>query len=93
MNRTLALLLMASVIVVALCYTLFFAVKNAHDAARELSCHNNIKQIGFALLNHDASFRHLPLAVETKDGALWRSWRTHIYPTFIEQMEAMYGLL
>jgi hypothetical protein len=90
MNRKRTLLLITSMLVVALCGALFVATKQARDAAMEMSCRNNIKQIGFALLNYESATRLLPTAVETKDDVLWRSWRTYIYPTYMEQMETIY---
>jgi hypothetical protein len=90
MNRKYTLLLIVSMLVIVLCGALFVAIKNARDVALEMSCRNNIKQIGLALLNYESATRHFPLAVETKNETLWRSWRTHIYPTFMEQMEVVY---
>ncbi len=82
--------IMMSVLVIALCSALFVATKNARDVEMEMSCQNNIKQIGLALQNYELATQYLPVAVETKDGALWRSWRTQIYPNFREQMETVY---
>lgn len=90
MNRKYTLLLMTSMLVIARCGALFVATKNARDVALEMSCRNNIKQMRLALLNYESATRHLPTAIETRDEALWRSWRTYIYPTFMEQMEAIY---
>lgn len=90
MNRKLILHLIVPMLVIVLCGALFVVTKNVRDVALEMSCRNNIKQIGLALLNYESAMRHFPLAVETKDGVLWRSWRTHIYPAFMEQMGAIY---
>ncbi|XZE35994.1 DUF1559 domain-containing protein [Pirellulaceae bacterium SH501] len=90
MNRKHTLLLMTSMLAIALLGAFFVAIKTARETALEMSCRNNIKQIGLALLNYESATRCLPAAIETKDKALWRSWRTHIYPTFMEQMEAVY---
>lgn len=78
-------------IAAAICGALIPAIRISRDAAMEMACRNNIKQIGLALLSYEQACGHLPLAIQlTEDGRLWRSWRTHVYPNFIEQMPPIY---
>ncbi|MCA8985963.1 MAG: DUF1559 domain-containing protein, partial [Planctomycetaceae bacterium] len=55
MNRKYTLQLIVSMLVIVLCGALFVAIKNARDVALEMSCRNNIKQIGLALLNYESA--------------------------------------
>jgi hypothetical protein len=66
------------------------AVQQAREAARRTQCSNNLKQIGLALMNYEATYRSFPPAyVADKDGKPMHSWRVLILP-FIEQAE-LYG--
>src|SRR5262245_13448418 len=38
------------------------AAQAARESARRVQCQNNLRQIGMATLNHEASFKHLPTA-------------------------------
>lgn len=50
---------------------------SAEEARHEISCANNLKQIGLGLSNYPMVYHCLPLAAELgSDGRLWRSWRT-----------------
>lgn len=60
------------------------------EAARETHCSNNLKMIAIALMSYESAYRHLPLAVEIKNDKLWRSWRSQLYPGFLEQMPPVY---
>lgn len=65
------------------------AVQSAREAARRAQCMNNCKQIGLAMLNHEAAYRAFPKqAITDKDGKPLLSWRVAILP-FMEQ-EALY---
>ncbi|WDQ17851.1 DUF1559 domain-containing protein [Rhodopirellula sp. P2] len=65
------------------------AVEAAREAARRMSCSNNMKQIGLALHNYHAAYNQLPPAYTVdKDGNKLHSWRVAILP-FMEQ-QALY---
>ena len=66
------------------------AVQAAREAARRMSCSNNIKQIGLAMQNYHTAYGTLPPAYTVDaQGRPLHSWRTLILP-FIEQ-QALYG--
>ncbi|PHQ36233.1 DUF1559 domain-containing protein [Rhodopirellula bahusiensis] len=61
------------------------AVQAAREAARRMSCSNNIKQIGLALHNYHVAYNQLPPAYTVdEDGNRLHSWRVAILP-FMEQ--------
>jgi prepilin-type processing-associated H-X9-DG protein len=65
------------------------AVQQAREAARRMSCSNNMKQIGIALHNYHSAYKTLPPAYITDaEGNPLHSWRTLILP-FMEQ-QALY---
>lgn len=61
------------------------AVQQAREAARRMSCSNNMKQIGLALHNYHSAYGTLPPAytIDANDRPM-HSWRALILP-FIEQ--------
>jgi prepilin-type processing-associated H-X9-DG protein len=64
------------------------AVQSAREAARRMSCQNNVKQLNLALQNfHDAN-KSFPMAVEFEVGT---SWHSLILP-FMEQ-QTLYSML
>ena len=68
-------------------------IQSARHAALGMSCRNNLQQIGLALLNYESAYRSLPMAVETgSNDKLWRSWRSQIYPVFMEQSAPFYDV-
>jgi prepilin-type processing-associated H-X9-DG protein len=89
----LAPLLLANTLLRAIAYSLLLllvialllpAWSCAREAARRMSCTNNLKQIGLALHNyHQANKCFPPAVVADADGKPMHSWRTLIMP-FIE---------
>jgi len=66
------------------------AVQAAREAARRMSCSNNIRQLGIAMLNHEYAYKKFPAAaiVDEKTGEPLLSWRVAMLP-FLEQ-QALY---
>ncbi|MFO0084420.1 MAG: DUF1559 domain-containing protein [Pirellula sp.] len=79
--------------VVALACAVFVPmVRSAREAARSMSCRNNLKQIALGILNYESTYRSLPIASELDaEGIPYRSWRSRIYPTYIEAMGRIYN--
>ena len=62
------------------------AVQAAREAARRMSCSNNIKQIGLAMHNYHAKHGELPPAYTVDaNGRPMHSWRTLLLPFLGEQ--------
>jgi prepilin-type processing-associated H-X9-DG protein len=61
------------------------AVQAAREAARRMSCSNNMRQIGLALHNYESKYKKLPPAFTVdENGVRMHSWRTLVLP-FLEQ--------
>ncbi len=84
----------SSIFVMLFCGGIFMgltlpAVQVAREAARRMSCSNNMKEIGIALHNYHSAYGSLPPAYTVDDqGRPLHSWRTLILP-FLEQ-QALY---
>ena len=60
-------------------------VRTARRAARQLTCQNNLKQIGLALQNYHDIHKTFPWAITyAEDGTPMHSWRVRLVP-YIEQ--------
>lgn len=80
---TLVELLVVIAIIGVLVGLLLPAVQAAREAARRMSCSNNLKQLGLAFQNHHDTQKGLP-ASDYNAGGDWGTWQVGILP-FIEQ--------
>ena len=85
---TLVELLVAIAIIAILIALLLPAVQMAREAARRMSCQNNLKQIGLAALNYEAAFGAMPPRRNMTAGNR-RGWGPTILP-YVEQ-ESLQG--
>jgi prepilin-type N-terminal cleavage/methylation domain-containing protein/prepilin-type processing-associated H-X9-DG protein len=93
---TLVELLVVIAIIGILVALLLPAIQAAREAARRISCQNNIKNLTLAVLNYENQRKGLPPAVQLKPtaGEIWNdsseldvslSWIVHILPQIEEQ--------
>jgi prepilin-type processing-associated H-X9-DG protein len=67
------------------------AVQAAREAARRITCNNNLKVIGLAIHNYGTKYKCFPPAyIPDKDGKPMHSWRVLILP-YIEGGEHIYA--
>ena len=64
------------------------AVQASREAARRMSCSNNLKQITLAMHNHEGTFRFLPYS--KRDTSPQRSWAPDLLP-YLEQSNMVSG--
>lgn len=66
------------------------AVQAAREAARRMSCSNNLKQLALAIHNYESEYKQLPPAYTVdSEGNRLHSWRTLLLP-YLEQ-QALYS--
>jgi len=83
---TLVELLVVIAIIGILVALLLPAIQAARGAARRMSCHNNLKQIGLALQNYESSYGRFPASSALPPSRIGDSWsiQARILP-FLEQ--------
>jgi len=87
------LLIVAVCIIGVLVALLWPAVAQARLAAQRMMTQNQARQLGLALINHQAAFGHLPPAQlgGREDGTGLMSWRVAVLP-FLEETQLYSGL-
>jgi prepilin-type N-terminal cleavage/methylation domain-containing protein/prepilin-type processing-associated H-X9-DG protein len=92
LNRRVGFTLIELLVVIAIIGVLIFlllpAIQKVREAARRISCQNNLKQIGLGVLNFESSQGGLPPSRTTQFGPLYNgyqhSWSAALLP-YIEQ--------
>lgn len=80
---TLVELLVVIAIIGVMVALLLPAVQAAREAARNLQCRNNLKQLGLAFANYESANRVLPSGIG-RYGCCWGTWQMSVLP-YLEQ--------
>ncbi|MDA8563917.1 DUF1559 domain-containing protein [Mariniblastus sp.] len=88
---TLVELLVVIAIIGILIGMLLPAVQQVREAARRISCANNIKQLALGAHNYESAFQKFPPGMQTQDNRVEYSWGTFLLP-YLEQ-DNLYDLL
>lgn len=91
---TLVELLVVIAIIGVLVALLLPAIQAAREAARRMSCQNNLKQIGLAILNYESSKKSLPpgSTMSIIEQASGLGWTVQILP-YVEQSTVSQGAI
>ena len=81
---TLVELLVVIAIIGVLVGLLLPAVQSARESARRMSCKNNLKNLGLALLNHHETQGEFPYGARTYEGSMW----SYFILPYLEQGQA-----
>lgn len=90
---TLVELLVVIAIIGVLVGLLLPAVQAAREAARRMSCSNNVKQLGLALLNYESAYKVLPPSrITTTNPTFQQSWMMMVLPNMEQDVNfALYN--
>lgn len=95
---TLVELLVVIAIIGILVGLLLPAVQAAREAARRMSCSNNIRQVGLALLNYESAFKRFPAAMTGPcklggSGQWWSDGDPNVGRAFIGRYSVLVAIL
>lgn len=72
-------------------FCIYVFIRSSREKAFKIICTNNLRQIGIGLIQYEVDHGTLPIGIELDaKGRKWRSWRSCIYPVYIEQAQNFY---